>query len=53
MGNGFTTKLRAQWFLDSTLETHNTVLTIPTIPGLIIMLSILVSVWELIREVTK
>lgn len=51
MGNGLTTKLRAQWFLDSTLETHNTVVTVPTITGTFLLLSLLVSIWELLRKV--
>jgi hypothetical protein len=51
MGNGLTTKLRAQWFLDSTLETHNTVITIPTVTGSFLLASLILSVIEILRRV--
>jgi len=53
MGNGFTTKLHAQWFLESDLETRNTTVTVPTLTGWLILLSFAVSIFDILRRVTK
>lgn len=50
MGNGYTTSLRYQYHLESNLETHTGEIPVPTVLGLVVMGSIIISIIELWRS---
>lgn len=50
MGNGYTTTFRAQWITDSDLTTHNVEFPVPTVLGMVVIGSVVISLIELWRS---